>query len=163
MKGPAVAILLAGLVCGVASHPDHTAEPETTPAANVAAASTRVTTSFYSFVTTQIPRDERSIGMGLQREGTDEYCESPTPVIRAHHQGSPRHLLTKPSPRLALLHRQPLYNQERVRRLRHRRLVHSLLGSCGDGDRRWRNTMVRNATALPSPPPGMRTGHCGGD
>lgn len=33
----------------------------------------RATTSYYSMVSTQIPRDERSIGMGLQREGTDEY------------------------------------------------------------------------------------------
>jgi hypothetical protein len=46
-------------------------------------ASTRVTTSFYSFVTTQIPRDEKSIGMGLQREGTDEYCELQSTVLHA--------------------------------------------------------------------------------
>lgn len=35
----------------------------------------RATTSYYSMVSTAIPRDDHSIGMGLQREGTDEYCE----------------------------------------------------------------------------------------
>jgi len=34
----------------------------------------RVTTSFYSFVTTSIPHNARSIGMGLLEEGTDKYC-----------------------------------------------------------------------------------------
>lgn len=46
-----------------------------TSAAELEQASTRVTTSFYSFVTTEIPRDEHSIGMGLQRDRTDEYCK----------------------------------------------------------------------------------------
>ncbi|KAK5652290.1 hypothetical protein OQA88_10638 [Cercophora sp. LCS_1] len=49
------------------------ADPVVTPAPDPAPIRERATTSFYSFVTTPIPQDEHSIGMGLQREGTDEY------------------------------------------------------------------------------------------
>ncbi|KAF6791369.1 hypothetical protein CSOJ01_14387 [Colletotrichum sojae] len=69
-KNSPAALLLATLAAAAAS-PEPTPAPERALAA--ASPSTRATTSFYSLVTTQIPSDERSIGMGLQREGTDEY------------------------------------------------------------------------------------------
>jgi hypothetical protein len=49
-------------------------EPTVTTAPAPTRIAARATTSFYSFVTTPIPNNDRSIGMGLQREGTDEYC-----------------------------------------------------------------------------------------
>ncbi len=60
------------------------ADPVVTPAPDPAHAriQERATTSFYSFVTTPIPQDDHSIGMGLQREGTDEYCKLPSPPQR---------------------------------------------------------------------------------
>ncbi|KAF6818376.1 hypothetical protein CPLU01_13328 [Colletotrichum plurivorum] len=67
-KNSPTALLLATLAT---ASPELTAAPA--PALAAVSSSTRVTTSFYSLVTTQIPRDEHSIGMGLQREGTDEY------------------------------------------------------------------------------------------
>lgn len=73
-KNSPAALLLASFAASVAGSPETTRAPEL-----AAASSTRVTTSFYSLVTTQIPRDERSIGMGLQREGTDEYCTLTSP------------------------------------------------------------------------------------
>ncbi|KAK0623694.1 hypothetical protein B0T14DRAFT_565025 [Immersiella caudata] len=58
---------LPAVSAGIGNGPVITTAPEPT---RIAA---RATTSFYSFVTTPIPNNDRSIGMGLQREGTDEY------------------------------------------------------------------------------------------
>ncbi|KAF6802541.1 hypothetical protein CMUS01_15321 [Colletotrichum musicola] len=67
-KNSPAALLLATLA---AASPEPTTAPA--PALAAASSSARATTSFYSLVTTQIPPDEHSIGMGLQREGTNEY------------------------------------------------------------------------------------------
>ncbi|KAH6682378.1 hypothetical protein F5X68DRAFT_243075 [Plectosphaerella plurivora] len=75
-KNSPAALLLSSLAASsmvASAEPTVAPRAVTTSAAELSDSSTRVTTSFYSFVTTQIPRDERSIGMGLQREGTDEY------------------------------------------------------------------------------------------
>lgn len=73
-KNSSAALFLASLAASAAGSPDPTPAPAMVTSAPAASSSSRVTTSFYSFVTTEIPRDEHSIGMGLQREGTDEYC-----------------------------------------------------------------------------------------
>lgn len=75
----AVAGGMSLLATGTRANPDPAPEPTPAPAggaevAAMLAARSLVTTSYYSFVTTEIPRDEYSVGMGLQQEGTDEYC-----------------------------------------------------------------------------------------
>ncbi|KAK4450288.1 hypothetical protein QBC34DRAFT_403205 [Podospora aff. communis PSN243] len=60
---------LAGLSDATNVDPATTSTPNP-PATRIQA---RATTSFYSFVTTPIPNNDRSIGMGLQQEGSNDY------------------------------------------------------------------------------------------
>ena len=73
MKFTGGSIALLGFASLSAVSDATSTDPITTPATE--SGRERATTSFYSLVTTPIPKDEHSIGMGLQREGTDQYCK----------------------------------------------------------------------------------------
>ncbi|KAJ2896126.1 hypothetical protein MKZ38_005850 [Zalerion maritima] len=79
MKCSAMSLLSGGLALAAVVH----ATPEPTPAPELPAggaaevlerrASSLVTTSYYSLVSTEIPKDKYSIGMGLQKADTNSY------------------------------------------------------------------------------------------
>jgi hypothetical protein len=74
-----VLVTFTALIGVAIESPSPEPSPAPTPApelARLGPRATRVSTPFYSFVTTSIPQEKFSIGLGQSGEGTDTFCES---------------------------------------------------------------------------------------